>query len=153
MLRKTSHLAIQSFIKLTISWPRPPKTIFPGTGHLSRNLTSLYSILYQTAHILAQTIQDHISWNWLSFQTPDILLFNPSLKWPYPAPDPHHSRMHRSRYSSFYQVDYFVTQILQDHISWIWKLFQKPWISLSNPVLNGKLPKPKPSMAMFLGSG
>ena len=61
-LPETSHRATQFLIKLTTSWPRPSRSMFPGTGHSSRNLIFRYSILYQTDHILAQAIQDDISW-------------------------------------------------------------------------------------------
>ena len=39
-LPETRHLAFQSFIKLTTSWPRPSRIIFSGIGSPSSNIAS-----------------------------------------------------------------------------------------------------------------
>ena len=59
---------------------------------------------------------------------------------------------HRSRHSIVHQMENFLTQTLQDHISWIWTPTQKPEISLCNPVSNRPFPDPD-SRGIFPGSG
>ena len=58
--------------KSNISYHRPSMTIFLRFGIPFKNHRFRYSILYQIEHFLTQTLQDHISSIWLSFQEPRI---------------------------------------------------------------------------------
>ena len=62
ILPETSHLAIQSFVKLTIYFLE--LAILPETVHHAINS------FIQNNQILAQTIEDHISWDWPSLRKP-----------------------------------------------------------------------------------
>ena len=132
--------------------PDFPKPYFLDFGDPPRNPRFRCSILSQIDHFLTGTFQeDHISWIWQPFQKPSISLFNPSSDRQFPDRDlpgscfldlPSLPETIDFVLPSFNQIDHFLTQLLQDHISCVWQLFQKLSISPCNCLSNRTFPKP-----------
>ena len=58
---ETKDLGFQSCFKSTISWPRPSRTILPGSGYPSRNIDLVMQAFLSNRPLPTQTALDHIS--------------------------------------------------------------------------------------------
>ena len=72
LLYQSDHIQVVNIswnTKLTISWPRTCRTVFPGTGHPSGNLHSaIQSFIDLIISWPRPSMKDHISENWASLQ-------------------------------------------------------------------------------------
>ena len=120
-LSQTIHFSIQSFIKSTISWPRPSRTRFLGSSIFSFNHT-LYLNLHRIDHSwptssrsiflgfvhpsLKPTLFDSTPYtiDYFRPQPPRTIFFESTISWPRPSRTRFHASSHPSISGSKFKV-------------------------------------------------